>query len=771
MKLPSGGIKTAAHESGIEIDIETTFDKVADSLDNLGRSLEYLIIAGVHTKSAVGALRFLPQISALLSGTAFAMKIIRLNTGEEESEMMTTIKKSFLNVNEKLDVITSDLKNNRNLIKLRTQRAVYISAENKILSAHENVRRYFKKLTDLKCSNKLDCDAKQLLISQSYASRFNVKKEVDMILKGSISGGLFGDPLLNLTKEASKCDIKKIKITASTITGLATKGQIAAMLYESITDPSFDMVSFETDFAQQLLTLEKIKESLSKQCYDNIDKYIRSDVKYLSVKYYKQYANDVQIANKLLSEYIQRKYFWIPFYVISITAGRICMRTKRRFWASDALTSDIAYTYKDKYKQILSYVLIRPSPNKNYGNTQRRYFFHENYKDHIQSLSSALLYVSPCYKGVVSYAGKAGPIHTRDLSRISFNVDGIVNMFGYLKFVYPWPVGAQKPPMRVVALHAPNVKACSLECSSHGSCHFLIHTTIMYCFCNKNFYGAHCESSIETQKMSNDLNKLLNVNKLHMPSNSDLKAELQKTENIFRSNFQTSMEKSKTLSKRLSKITTDMVSEINKNKQWQNLVDQYADVIQDLQYYYQVMLEYDTLDINIESDPFLKQEKFSFAKMIVNPDKLRKHLQMVNYLFTGRHDTPLVNHRSLILEEMENNKKYVCSERYKSALGHAYGSLSSLQLQGYSTYIRALHVLELDTSTLVGEYKAKLLRQKTYLDDATCSIVIPNSKGLENCQGGYYVYSGMMIDVACKDTFYLEGLYFLYIDILVKLSN
>ena len=461
------------------------------------------------------------------------MKIIRLYTGEGESKMMTTIKKSFLDVNNKLDVITSDLKNNRNLIKLKTQRAVYISAENKILSAHDNVRRYFKKLTDLKCSNKLDCDAKQLLISQSYASRFNVRKEVEMILKGSISGGLFGDPLLNLTKEASKCDIKKIKITASTITGLATKGQIAAMIYEYITDLSFDMVSFETDFAEQLLTLEKIKESLSKQCYDNIDKYIRSDVKYLSVKYYKQYANDVQIANKLLSEYIQRKYFWIPFYVISITAGRICMRTKRRFWASDVLTSDLAYSYKDKYKQILSYVLIWPSPNKNYGNTRKVYFFNENSKDHIQSLSSALLYVSPCYKGVVSFASKAGSIHTRDLSRISFNVDGLVNMFGNLKFVYPWPIGAQKPPMRVVALHASNVKACSRECSSHGSCHFLPHTTKMYCFCNKNVYGAHCESSIETQKMSNDLNKLLNVNKLHMPTNSDLKAELQKNRKQF----------------------------------------------------------------------------------------------------------------------------------------------------------------------------------------------------------------------------------------------
>ena len=242
-----------------------------------------------------------------------------------------------------------------------------------------------------------------------------------------------------------------------------------------------------------------------------------------------------------------------------------------------------------------------------------------------------------------------------------------------------------------------------------------------------------------------------------MPINADLKAELHQVENCFRSQFQTVTERNNVLGKRIGEITTHMVENIHNHRQRQGLVIQYADVIQDLNYYYHVMLEYETSQINVDSDPFLRKERLLFAKMISNPDKLRKHLQMVNYLFIGRHDTPLVNHRSLIFQEMENNKQHVCSDRYKSALDHAYGSLASLQLQGYSTYIRAFNVLGVDSATLVRENEAKIINQKKYLEAATCNIMIPNSKSLENCIGGYYVYSGMKINVVCKDTFYMTG--------------
>ena len=293
---------------------------------------------------------------------------------------------------------------------------------------------------------------------------------------------------------------------------------------------------------------------------------------------------------------------------------------------------------------------------------------------------------------------------------------------------------------------------CSLECNSQGKCNFLPHSRQMYCVCSDKFYGTHCNASIGTTTMTKDFNKIFKATKLLIPRNSDLIAYLQKTENILRWTFQFNNDKIKMLSKRISRITTSMIDNVIIHQGRQNLVIQYADAIQDLRYYYHLLSEYEMADI--ESEPFLKKEKLSFARYITNPDKLEKYLQMVNYLFIGRHDTPLVNHMPLMFTEMDANKADVCSDKYKFLLDHAYDHLVSLQIQGYITWIYAYHVLRINSSRLIGEYEAQVEKQKTFLDDKTCNVSIPHSRNLESCQGGYYVYSGMKINAVCKDTFF-----------------
>ena len=781
-EIGDSSVGTQVVESeGITEDVisEKTYNKIAQTFTKLNGAIWYLRQAGVHT-NAVGVLKFLPQVSAILKGAALAMFLFRKYSGTVETPMMKQLKTSFLEVNKRLDEVTSDLKNNRNLIRLAANRQAYINAENKILSAHKNVRKYYEEITNLKCKNKPECDAERLLIPQRYLAPFNVKKEVDLILKGATTNGVFGDSLLTLTKESSKCDIKKIEVTASTITGLATKGQIAAMLYESLTDSSFDMIPFEVDFASKLLALEKEKDKLAKQCYDNIERYLRSDVNYLSRKNYKQF--DIKTANRLISEFLELKYFWIPFYVMSLAGDKDCGKSKRRFWASNKLVYDMRYVSEDN--KVLSYVFIGHSGHstfqgklevpswqvpwqlqvghstfqgKWYGTTDPTSFF-STWDSSIKSLSSFLLHVDPCYKGIVRYKTETGNMQIRDVSKITLDNDGLVNAVGRTRFYYGWPDGYQKPLKRVIALnHDTTLPVCSLDCSSHGDCHFLPHTRKMFCVCTNAFYGTNCELSIETQKMSNDLNKLLKVNIQHISTNSDLKVELKQLEKNFRSNFQTSTELTSTFSKRIGQITTNMVDSISNRLQMQGLVIQYAGVIQDLQYYYHVMFENDTSHNSIKNDQFLREERMTFAQFLSNPDKLEKNLQMVNYLFVGRRDTPLVNHKSLIFEEMENNKADVCSDKYKLTLDHVYESLSSIQLQGFTAYIQAFHTLGIDSSALVRDNEAKLIGQKKYLDATTCNIAIPHSKGLENCNGGYYVYSGMKIDVVCRDTFHLQG--------------
>ena len=389
----SGGTKVVVSEGMTEDVLSAkTYDKIVQTLNKGIGVTWYMRVAGVHTNAVVGVLKFLPQISAILKGTALAMQLFRKYSGTFESPMMKKIKTSFLDVNKRLDDVTSDLKNNRNLIRLAASRQAYIDAENKILSAHGNVRKYYEEITNFKCKNKPDCDKKRLLIPQRYLAKFNVKKEVDLILKGATTNGVFGDSLLTLTKESSKCDIKKIELTASIITGLATKGQIAAMLYESLTDSSFDMIPFEVDFAAKLFALEKKKDKLAKQCYDNIDRYLLSDVNYLSRKNYKQF--EIKTANRLISEFLERKYFWIPFYVMSVLGDKDCGKSKRRFWASQKLVYDMRYVSEDN--RVLSYVFIghSTSQGKWYGAAYpASLFWGTNWVSGIKSLSS---FVAAC---------------------------------------------------------------------------------------------------------------------------------------------------------------------------------------------------------------------------------------------------------------------------------------------------------------------------------------------------------------------------------------
>ena len=184
VRRPSASSMKKIHGDGNSIlesnDIVT---KIAASADSIGRSLEYLIIAGVDKSKVFPVLKLIPQASAAFSAIGFALKIYLAVSGNDESPLMTQMKKGFDEINNKLDVITSDLEDNRRLITLSVQRAAYIDAENKILSAHQNVRKYIREVTQLKCNNKANCIKRQLLIAQGYLPRLNVEKEVDMILR------------------------------------------------------------------------------------------------------------------------------------------------------------------------------------------------------------------------------------------------------------------------------------------------------------------------------------------------------------------------------------------------------------------------------------------------------------------------------------------------------------------------------------------------------------------------------------------------------------
>ena len=769
----SGGLRPEQAQE--EFQEQGTIDKIADSADRLGRMFEYLIIANVHATNTLSkfkwALKFIPQVSATFSAIGFMLKVGMVMTGDGQSPLMKKLTESFDKVNNKLDTITSDLKDTRNLIKIATQRAAYIDAENKILSAHEATRKYFAEITGLQCSDAANCKQQRQLIGTNYVKRLNVEKEIDMILRGTSSDGVFSYSLLDLTKENWKCDVKRIRITGSFMAGLATKGQLAVMLYESITNQSPDMVALETEFKRKLLVLERKKNMLVKKCYDNIDRYIISDVRRLNKIHFSK--NNAETGNKMLSEFLLQKYFWIRSYVITISST--CQIFPPVLWTKVPLINDLA----QEYRNVFSYVLIGSYKDEeqrsNSSNNDLRLAVIEKTKQEIADVKKKTLYVlwsdveggtphkhtadfkavlflKHCHTSFASYATKGGAIQVRNA-----------------KEAYPlvYAAGEIGPyGLGLLSTTADNIVQCSLECSSHGSCEFLPHTKQMYCSCNDGFYGNNCGSSIKNLKITNDFDKILQATTLHIPTNTDLKFELEQTQRSLTQLYRTSKERIKLLSTQVGRITTHVLNELNNRKQFQNLVIQYAEIIQDLNYYYHVVMEFNRT--TTESDSFLRKEMISFAQYIANPDKLEKLLEMVNYLFVGRYDTQLLNHKSLLFEEMEKNKAHVCSERYKLALDHAYDLLMSLQMQGYIILDIVFGLLNIDVS-VAAKYKQTLTNQKNYLTNHTCNIDIPHSTKLEDCRRGYYIYSGMEVDVVCKDSFYLKGL--CWLDIIDTSQN
>ena len=332
---------------------DKTVKKLKDTAFKLKRSIQYLKVDKLISELGDKAKRYrfilekIPVLGMVLDSLDLVFGIMQTFPAAE-SPLMKKIRTSFNEINKKLDTITSDLKDTENLIKLATRRAAYIKAENKILTAYKNSMDYANELQQVNCKGKSDCTKRKSLIAERYLPRFDVENDVNMILRGAISNSVFGESLLVMTKEITHCDIKKIQSTASLIAGLVTKGYVVMMLHKYLRNPSFDKEQYKAEFQHQLVLLNRKKDSLSRTCYENIDRYIRSDLRTRGRKYFLQ--NNVQTANKLLSEYLQGKYFWIRLYVITISQpkDKVCESAKPNLLTSHRLMQDLSVIDDDK---------------------------------------------------------------------------------------------------------------------------------------------------------------------------------------------------------------------------------------------------------------------------------------------------------------------------------------------------------------------------------------------------------------------------------------
>ena len=197
------------------------------------------------------------------------------------------------------------------------------------------------------------------------------------------------------------------------------------------------------------------------------------------------------------------------------------------------------------------------------------------------------------------------------------------------------------------------VPECSLDCNSHGTCFFLSYSSIMNCFCDEGYFGDSCKTSTMVNTLAFDYSSIVKMTSFHLPSTTDIKYDLDRMQTSLMTSIGDVRTEINKLSNKINDIMGDMIQDMKSQLQWQGLVTQYGEIIQDLTYYHDILAGNTFQDQSF--DKFIQDEVRILAEAAANPDKVEKYLQLVNYLFVGRRGVPLLNHKSLIFAEMDRN--------------------------------------------------------------------------------------------------------------------
>ena len=226
------------------------------------------------------------------------------------------MKEKFAEVNRKLDDVTNKLDGIQNLITFEAQRAAYIDEEHNIKFGYEKLQEMYKELQSASCGSNDDCKRRRMEVAQGYLKHFEkVEASLNLILKNSYSGSDFSEPLLHLVKKHYKCDIAKLNSFADTIFQLTFQGQEVVIAYKRLTGSKTSTVVEIQKWLKLIYTLRKNLYEIKEECYQNIDKYVREEVK--DGKYQGDFGED-RNANKALGQALDLKYPWLKWVSFSL---------------------------------------------------------------------------------------------------------------------------------------------------------------------------------------------------------------------------------------------------------------------------------------------------------------------------------------------------------------------------------------------------------------------------------------------------------------------
>ena len=675
-----------------------------------------------------------------------------------ESAELKLMKKEFGKMSEKMDTIARSLEDTKNLIKIENQKAAFIQNELNIHHGYDRFETCLNSLNDVICNGLADCKRKKVAIAEGFISDLDVRKDVDAIYRGVTSDTAFGSSLLDLLKDESKCNIPKLNLLANKVVALISKGMMVAIFHDLLKQANYNVLDDSKRADKMFTIIENKRLAIQDECIENFDYGMTLDVQ----DSYSDFKADIEHTNTILVYKLNKKYPWINWHVFTTagdkkpTAGPKDSARRRLISSSKELkvhcfvvpTNDAKVQYADRklrrWKELVQQSSGIEDIETGIGDDAAL-------ANQVQSYA-----ILPGNQWVLGYMEDELTQHTLGSTKVSVR---------HMNVFVSRPHQTESYLVAVSFRQTDYPPKCTKSCSGNGKCFLYPYSSKMECRCNPGFSGDSCKSSETSIQLQSNINSILD-NTLKLPSFSSIQHTLEDvhmslltaSENIEDS----VIELGNKIDEQFKILGEFMLSTFG----WFAILLKYNDAIDNLNYFHSIssskihhfpeMQNYSiaTLTRNSTRDRFSTLEEKDIVNFLLTPTGIQKWLYQFNFVVVGRKDSEFNSHKPLLFMLMEQYKNRICYEDYKEKLTKAYRQLMLLQLQGYMLWSKAYSFTNRDSSIIASRYQKILKSQQTYLQAETCSIAIPFSKNLHNCNDGYFIHKTMDIQVLCEDGYY-----------------
>ena len=680
-----------------------------------------------------------------------------------DSPEIKLMKSEFGKLSEKIDTVAKSLDDTKNLIKLATQKALYIRYEQKLHYGFSQMERCLEKLDNVTCEGQRDCKRKKILVAQTYISSMDVRQSTEAILRGVTTDSVFGTSLLFLLKEETDCNIPKINLFANKVVALVTKGVVVSIFHNLLTKPSYNYLEDTVTANTMLLNLERKRHDIQDSCFKDFEFWMPRDVQKANSKF----TSDIQNTNTKLLHALKMKYPWIHWHVITYQGSK----------PSSGFHKSIRSNLYSSSEKLNVHSFVIPT------NKARVEKLNDKIKTWVKLTKVIGTYVNP-KNSVPDVQKRIGEVfELKNQIQTFVLLQGDKWILGHFDDeIQQHTLGATTVKSQNVHVHNPTKQVlvavsfsqlgypskCSNNCNNRGTCYVFPYSTQQGCRCEKGSSGEECEISDDGLKLKSVVDSLLE-NTMKLPTFASIQHAIEDTQLYLKTSTENIQESIKKLGDEIDKQFKNMGELISKKLEWFSVLLRYKDAIENLNYFHSLYkfsslksANTTELDIYKKHAQFSKKDEKQVAEYLLRPSGIRKWLYQINFLIVGKMGGHFNSHKPLIHMVMDRYKDRICFSDYKREVTRTFRQLSLLQLKGYILWSNAYSIFNRDSAVIARTYTDILKDQERSLQSGSCGVNIPHSKNMQNCTGGFFIHKSMDVTVSCNTGYFFPGKKFVY---------